>query len=186
MKRILDVVISFVALSFLLVPIISLAGIIKLTSKGPILYWSNRIGRRNVDFKMPKFRSMKIDTPEVASDLLTDPMSALTPIGNFLRKSSLDEVPQFWSVIKGDMSLVGPRPALVSQKDLIDLRTAKGVHNLSPGLTGLAQINGRDELTPLQKVAFDVKYLTNQNLLMDISIIWLTFIKVFKIDGVSH
>ena len=129
---------------------------------------------------------MKIDIPEVASNLLTDPMSALTSIGNFLCKSSLSEVPQFWLVIIGDMSLVGPRPALASQKDLIDLRAAKGVYNLSPGLTGLAKITRRDELIPPQKVAFDVKYLKNQNLLMDISIIWLTLIKVFKIDGVSH
>jgi O-antigen biosynthesis protein WbqP len=135
---------------------------------------------------MPKFRSMNVDTPAIATHLLVDPKSVLTPIGNFLRKSSLDELPQLWSIIKGDMSFVGPRPALFNQDDLVALRTGKGVHTLVPGLTGWAQVNGRDELPIAQKVALDVEYLQHQSLSMDIKIIWLTFIKVLKKDGVSH
>ena len=171
---------------FLLLPIIMVAVSVKLTSKGPALYWSDRVGKNNTIFKMPKFRSMKVDTPAVATHLLVDPKSALTPIGNFLRKSSLDELPQLWSIIKGDMSFVGPRPALFNQDDLVALRTEQGVHTLVPGLTGWAQVNGRDELPIAQKVALDVEYLQYQSLWMDIKIIWLTFIKVLKKDGVSH
>jgi len=175
-----------VTVVLLSLPVIIVVVLVKLTSKGPIFYWSDRVGKDNVIFKMPKFRSMNIDTPEVATHLLADPKSVLTPIGDFLRKSSLDELPQLWSIIKGDMSFVGPRPALFNQDDLIALRTEKGVHDLVPGLTGWAQINGRDELPIPQKVDLDVEYLHHQSLWLDIKIIWLTFIKVIKKDGVSH
>jgi len=186
MKRFVDLMLALVGVLFLLLPIIMVAVSVKLTSKGPALYWSDRVGKNNTIFKMPKFRSMKVDTPAVATHLLVDPKSALTPIGNFLRKSSLDELPQLWSIIKGDMSFVGPRPALFNQDDLVALRTEQGVHTLVPGLTGWAQVNGRDELPIAQKVALDVEYLQYQSLWMDIKIIWLTFIKVLKKDGVSH
>lgn len=186
MKRLFDLVLASIAISILLIPIVIVAILVKLTSKGPALYWSDRVGRENKIFKMPKFRSMKVDTPAVATHLLVDPKSVLTPVGNFLRKSSLDELPQLWSIIKGEMSFVGPRPALFNQDDLIALRTEQGVHALIPGLTGWAQVNGRDELPIPQKVALDVEYLQHQSLWLDIKIIWLTFIKVLKKDGVSH
>jgi O-antigen biosynthesis protein WbqP len=186
MKRLVDLTLTLVAILFLLLPMIIVAVLVKLTSKGSTLYWSDRVGKNNIIFKMPKFRSMKVDTPAVATHLLSDPKHYLTPIGNFLRKSSLDELPQLWSIIKGDMSFVGPRPALFNQTDLICLRTKKGVHHLIPGLTGWAQINGRDELPITQKVALDVEYLQKQCVWMDIEIIFFTFIKVLKIDGVSH
>jgi len=150
------------------------------------LYWSDRVGRNNVIFKMPKFRSMRVGTPAVATHLLGNPTAHLTPIGSFLRKSSLDELPQLWSILKGDMSFVGPRPALFNQKDLIDLRTAQGVHELVPGLTGWAQVNGRDELPIPDKVKLDVAYLQSQSLWFDVRILWLTFVKVLRRDGVSH
>ncbi len=160
--------------------------LVRFTSRGPILYWSDRVGRANQIFKMPKFRTMKVDTPAVATHLLTDPKQFLTPIGSFLRKSSLDELPQLWSILKGDMSLVGPRPALFNQDDLIALRTKYGVHNLVPGLTGWAQINGRDELPILEKVKLDVEYMQRQSLWFDIKIIILTFVKVLRRDGIQH
>jgi len=159
---------------------------VRLTSKGPALYWSDRVGRNNVIFKMPKFRSMRVGTPAVATHLLADARSHLTPIGSFLRKSSLDELPQLWSILAGDMSFVGPRPALFNQQDLIALRTEQGVHTLVPGLTGWAQVNGRDELPIPEKVKLDVAYLQRQSLWFDIRILWLTFVKVLKRDGVSH
>ncbi len=186
MKRLVGLMLALVAMLVLLLPIIVVAILVKLTSKGPALYWSDRVGKNNIIFKMPKFRSMQVNTPTVATHLLVDPNSVLTPIGNFLRKSSLDELPQLWSIIKGDMSFVGPRPALYNQDDLIALRTEQGVHALTPGLTGWAQVNGRDELPIPQKVALDVEYLEHQSLSLDIKIIWLTFIKVLKKDGVSH
>ena len=186
MKRLFDLVLAFIASSILLIPIIIVAVMVKLTSKGPALYWSDRVGRENQIFKMPKFRSMKVDTPAVATHLLVDPRSALTPIGNFLRKSSLDELPQLWSIIKGDMSFVGPRPALFNQDDLVALRTQQGVHMLVPGLTGWAQVNGRDELPIPQKVALDVEYLQQRSLWLDIKIIGLTLLKVIKSHGVAH
>lgn len=186
MKRVLDLIFALVAALILLLPIIIVAVLVKMTSKGPILYWSDRVGRNNVIFKMPKFRSMKVDTPAVATHLLTDPQSVLTPIGHFLRKSSLDELPQLWSIIKGDMSFVGPRPALFNQDDLIALRTEQGVHTLIPGLTGWAQINGRDELPIPQKVALDVEYMQRRSLWFDIQVLWLTFVKVIRRDDVSH
>jgi O-antigen biosynthesis protein WbqP len=186
MKRLFDLVLALVSINILIIPIVVTAVLIKLTSKGPALYWSERIGRNNQLFKMPKFRSMIINTPAVATHLLFDPQSALTPIGNFLRKSSLDELPQLWSILKGDMSFVGPRPALFNQDDLIALRTEQGVDKLVPGLTGLAQVNGRDELPIHQKVAFDVEYLKYHSFWFDIKILWLTFLKVLQRDGVSH
>jgi O-antigen biosynthesis protein WbqP len=186
MKRLFDLVLATVAFVILLPPIIVVGILVKLTSKGPILYWSDRVGIDNVLFGMPKFRSMKIDTPAVATHLLKDPKSVLTPVGDFLRKSSLDELPQLWCIVKGDMSFVGPRPALFNQDDLIALRTERKVHTLVPGLTGWAQINGRDELPISEKVTLDVEYLQQKSFLFDLKILWLTFVKVMKRDGVSH
>jgi len=160
--------------------------LICLTSKAPVIYWSDRIGRYNKVFRMPKFRSMRIDTPQIATHLLENPDIYLTPIGSFLRKSSLDELPQLWSILKGDMSFVGPRPALFNQDDLIFLRTRYGVDKLVPGLTGWAQINGRDELPIHEKVRLDVEYMQRQSLTFDLQILWLTFIKVIVKDGVAH
>jgi O-antigen biosynthesis protein WbqP len=159
---------------------------VRITSRGPALYWSDRIGRNNQIFKMPKFRTMRVGTPAVATHLLTDPNTYLTPIGSFLRKSSLDELPQLWSIIKGDMSFVGPRPALFNQQDLMELRTENGVHTLLPGLTGWAQVNGRDELPIPQKVAFDIEYLHRQSLSFDIRILFLTALKVIMRKDVTH
>jgi O-antigen biosynthesis protein WbqP len=186
MKRLFDLLLALLAACILLIPIIITAALIKLTSKGPALYWSDRIGKNNRLFKMPKFRSMNVNTPAVATHLLGDPKSVLTPIGNFLRLSSLDELPQLWSILKGDMSFVGPRPALFNQDDLIALRTEQGVDKLVPGLTGLAQVNGRDELPIQQKVAFDVEYLKCQSIWFDVKVLWFTFLKVLQRDGVSH
>ena len=186
MKRLFDVVVALVATVFLALPIVMTALAVRLTSPGPALYWSDRVGRHNRIFKMPKFRSMRIDTPAVATHLLQKPEQWLTPIGSFLRKSSLDELPQLWSILKGDMSFVGPRPALFNQDDLVALRTEKGVHELVPGLTGWAQVNGRDELPVPQKVQLDVEYLQRQSLLFDMKILWMTALKVLARDGVSH
>ncbi|MDR7096757.1 sugar transferase [Hydrogenophaga laconesensis] len=186
MKRLFDVFLALMASIILMVPIALTALAVRLTSKGPALYWSDRVGRHNRIFRMPKFRSMRTDTPAVATHLLTDPSRYLTPIGPFLRKSSLDELPQLWSILKGDMSFVGPRPALFNQDDLIALRTEQGVHELVPGLTGWAQVNGRDELPIPQKVALDAEYLRRQSLWFDVRILWMTFVKVLRRDGVAH
>ena len=186
MKRLFDLAMALVAAVFLALPIVMTALAVRLTSPGPALYWSDRVGRHNRIFKMPKFRSMRIDTPAVATHLLQNPEQWLTPIGSFLRKSSLDELPQLWSILKDDMSFVGPRPALFNQDDLIALRTEKGVHELVPGLTGWAQVNGRDELPIPQKVALDAEYLERRSLLFDMKILWLTALKVLARDGVSH
>jgi len=186
MKRLFDLVVALVATVFLVLPIVITALAVRLTSPGPVLYWSERVGRHNRIFKMPKFRSMRIDTPAVATHLLQNPDQWLTPIGSFLRKSSLDELPQLWSILKGDMSFVGPRPALFNQDDLIALRTERGVHELVPGLTGWAQVNGRDELPIPQKVALDAEYLQRQSLQFDLKILWMTVLKVLARDGVSH
>ncbi len=175
-----------VAAAILAVPVLLVAILVRCTSPGPILYWSDRVGRHNRIFRMPKFRSMRVDTPSVATHLLDNPDRWLTPVGSFLRKSSLDELPQLWSILSGDMSLVGPRPALFNQDDLIALRTELGVHNLVPGLTGWAQINGRDELPIPEKVRLDAEYLRRQSLLFDMKILWLTVLKVVRKDGVSH
>ena len=186
MKRIFDLALTlFIALALLL-PVLLLALVVRLTSKGPALYWSDRVGRNNVIFTMPKFRSMQIGTPAVATHLLSNPDTYLTPIGSLLRKSSLDELPQLWSILKGDMSFVGPRPALFNQQDLIALRTQRGVHELVPGLTGWAQINGRDELPIPDKVALDAEYLRRKSFWFDLKIIGLTAIKVVRRDSVSH
>lgn len=186
MKRTFDLVLALVASIVLLVPVVVVALLVRLTSPGPVLYWSDRVGRNNRIFKMPKFRSMRIDTPAVATHLLLNPDSYLTPIGSFLRKSSLDELPQLWSIFQGHMSFVGPRPALFNQYDLIELRTQSGVHKLLPGLTGWAQINGRDELPIPQKVALDIEYLKTQSIWLDIKIIFWTGLKVLRRDNVSH
>jgi len=186
MKRLADLLLAFLAAIILLLPFIIVALLVGLTSKGPVIYWSDRVGRYNQIFKMPKFRSMLIDTPAIATHLLTNPDQYLTPVGSFLRKSSLDELPQLWSIIKGDMSFVGPRPALYNQADLIALRTEKQVHTIVPGLTGWAQINGRDELPIPQKVELDAYYLQHQSLALDITILFRTFFKVIKRDGVTH
>lgn len=186
MKRWFDLTVGGVAALALLLPIVLVAFAVRMTSKGPALYWSNRVGRNNQLFKMPKFRSMQVGTPAVATHLLTNPNAYLTPIGSFIRKTSLDELPQLWSILKGDMSFVGPRPALFNQNDLIEMRTKAGVHQLTPGLTGWAQINGRDELPIPQKVALDVEYLHRQSLFFDIKIIFLTAWKVIRRDNVTH
>lgn len=186
LSRLFDLMLVVIAGIFLVIPLILLGILVRCTSVGSILYWSNRIGHQNRVFKMPKFRSMRVGTPIVATHLLLAPDSYLTPIGSFLRKTSLDELPQLWCILKGDMSFVGPRPALFNQDDLIDLRTKAGVHELLPGLTGWAQINGRDELPIAEKVAFDVEYLQRKSLLFDIKIIILTGIKVLRRDNVTH
>lgn len=186
MKRFFDLILVVSTFLVLVLPILFVALLVKFTSKGPALYWSDRVGKENQIFRMPKFRSMKVDTPVVATHLLDDPDSMLTPIGGFLRKSSLDELPQLWCILNGDMSFVGPRPALFNQEDLISLRTAKGVEKLVPGLTGWAQVNGRDELPIPQKVALDVEYSLKRSFWFDVLILWRTFLKVVKRDGVSH
>lgn len=186
MKRFFDLCLGLSAAVVLLLPVAVVALAVRLTSKGPALYWSDRVGRGNHIFRMPKFRTMRVGTPAVATHLLQDPDAHLTPIGSFLRKSSLDELPQLWSILKGDMSFVGPRPALFNQDDLIALRTASDVHHLLPGLTGWAQVNGRDELLIPEKVKLDVEYLQKQSLWFDIRILWLTFVKVVRRDGVTH
>ena len=186
MKRVFDIFFSCLAALILFVPVLLVAIAVRFTSKGPALYWSDRVGRNNVIFNMPKFRSMRVGTPAVATHLLPDARSHLTPIGSFLRKSSLDELPQLWSILLGDMSFVGPRPALFNQQDLIALRTERGVHTLVPGLTGWAQVNGRDELPIPEKVKLDMAYLQRQSLWFDVRILWMTFAKVLKRDGVSH
>ena len=186
MKRVFDICLGCLAALLLFVPVLLVAIAVRLTSKGPALYWSDRIGRNNVIFKMPKFRSMRVGTPAVATHLLADARSHLTPIGSFLRKNSLDELPQLWSILAGDMSFVGPRPALFNQHDLIALRTEQGVHTLVPGLTGWAQVNGRDELPIPDKVALDAEYLMQHCFWFDVKILWLTILKVFLREGVSH
>ena len=186
MKRIFDALLVIIVTILLVVPIILTAIAVRITSKGSVLYWSDRVGKNNKIFKMPKFRSMLIDTPNIATHLLNNPDSYLSPIGGFLRRSSLDEVPQLFSVLKGDMSFVGPRPALFNQDDLLALRAEKGVDKLLPGITGWAQVNGRDELSIPDKVALDVEYLNRQSFWFDIKILWMTFLRVVKRDDVSH
>ncbi|MDP2820530.1 MAG: sugar transferase [Polaromonas sp.] len=186
MKRVFDLLLALAAAVVLVVPVLLVWVMVRLTSPGPALYWSDRVGRHNKIFKMPKFRSMRVGTPAVATHLLADPKVHLTLIGSFLRKSSLDELPQLWSILVGDMSFVGPRPALFNQHDLIALRTQQGVHELVPGLTGWAQVNGRDELPIPDKVKLDVEYLQRRSLWFDVRIVWLTFVKVLQRDGVSH
>ncbi|QWD91826.1 sugar transferase [Polynucleobacter sp. MWH-Braz-FAM2G] len=186
MKRIFDLIVA-VAVGILFLPLILLTYLlVRLTSSGPAIYWSKRVGKNNQLFEMPKFRSMKIDTPALATHLLANPDSHLTPVGGFIRKTSLDELPQLWSILVGDMSLVGPRPALFNQDDLIAMRTKLGIEALTPGLTGWAQVNGRDELDLPTKVDFDYQYLQRQSLGFDLKILWLTFLKVLRSEGVTH
>lgn len=186
MKRFVDLGSVAIATCFLSIPIALIALLVRLTSRGPVLFWSDRVGVRNRIFRMPKFRTMLVGTPEVATHLLNDPKAHLTLIGGFLRRTSLDELPQIWNILRGEMSLVGPRPALFNQDDLIALRTAHGVDALVPGLTGWAQINGRDELPIPDKVRFDVEYLRRRSLWFDIAILWRTFFKVTVGEGVAH
>ena len=186
MKRIIDLLLVVVNFFILGVPMILVVISIRLTSKGPVLYWSDRVGKNNLTFKMPKFRSMIIETPILATHLLKEPDSYLSPIGNFLRRSSLDELPQLFSVLKGDMSFVGPRPALFNQYDLINLRTKNGVDKLLPGITGWAQVNGRDKLSIYDKVLLDIEYLKRQSIFFDIKILWMTILKVIKRDGLHR
>ncbi len=186
MKRFFDLIMACCLLIVFILPIIVISVIVKITSEGPVLHWSKRIGINNKIFLMPKFRTMLINTPDIATHLLKDPERYLTPIGPFLRKFSLDEIPQIWSILTGDMSFVGPRPALYNQDDLIGLRTAKGIHKLVPGITGWAQINGRDDLPIPQKVEYEEIYLKNWSLLFDFKILFLTFLKVVRAEGVKH
>lgn len=186
MKRLFDISVALLATLLLSLPLLVVALMVKLTSAGPVVYWSDRVGRHNRIFRMPKFRTMRVDTPAVATHLLADPKRFLTPVGSFLRKSSLDELPQLWSILAGDMSFVGPRPALFNQDDLIALRTKHGVDQVLPGLTGWAQINGRDELPIPDKVRLDAEYLQLQSFTLDLRIIFLTFLKVVRRDGITH
>ena len=186
LKRICDVLLSLLLLFCFSIPMILIALIVKLTSKGPALYWSDRVGINNTIFRMPKFRTMRLNTPEMATNLMSDPDLYLTSFGSFLRKFSLDELPQLWSILKGDMSFVGPRPALYNQDDLVDLRTKKGIHRLVPGVTGWAQVNGRDELPIPVKVEYDEYYLKNRSFILDLKILRMTFIKVLKTEGIQH
>lgn len=186
MKRLFDLSLALFAGVALALPMLVIAVAVRLSSVGPVLFWSDRVGRQNRIFKMPKFRSMYMCAPAVATHLLVEPDRYVTPVGSFLRKTSLDELPQLWSIMVGDMSFVGPRPALFNQHDLIELRTQSNVHMLVPGLTGWAQVNGRDELSIPEKVAFDAEYLQRRSLWFDIQILWLTFLKVAQRDGVTH
>jgi len=186
LKRIVDLTAAIAAIVVFAIPMLVVAAAVRLTSPGPVLYWSSRVGRHNRNFRMPKFRSMRVGTPAVATHLLQNPDAHLTPIGSFLRRSSLDELPQLWCVLKGEMSLVGPRPALFNQNELVALRTEYGVDALLPGLTGWAQINGRDELAIPEKVRLDADYLRRQSLALDLKIIWLTVAKVLGGQGVVH
>lgn len=186
MKRAMDICLACVALLLLGIPMALIAGWVRRTSEGPALYWSERVGQGNKVFRMPKFRSMVVGTPVVATHLLKDAPGQLTPIGAFLRRTSLDELPQLWSILRGEMSFVGPRPALFNQHDLIALRTERGVHELVPGLTGWAQVNGRDDLPMLRKVELDVEYLQRGSIWFDLKILWFTLVKVLRREGITH
>src|SRR5512138_1281636 len=185
-KRLFDLGLASVGIAAFSVPLLAVAAAVKLTSPGPVVHWSRRVGKGNREFKMPKFRTMRVDTPQLASHLISDPDRYLTPVGHFLRRTSLDELPQLLSIFKGDMSFVGPRPALFNQDDLVQLRTDRGVHELTPGLTGWAQINGRDELPIPVKVDFDSQYLDRRSLGFDLEILLRTAWKAFRGDGVDH
>jgi O-antigen biosynthesis protein WbqP len=186
MKRICDILLSLSLLGFLAVPMILIALIVKLTSQGPIIYWSDRVGINNTIFKMPKFRSMRLNTPAVATHLMKNPDLHLTSFGSFLRKFSLDELPQLWSILKGDMSFIGPRPALYNQNDLVDLRTSRGIDRLVPGVTGWAQVNGRDDIPIPLKVEYDGYYMENKSIILDLKIVWMTAVNVLRKRGIKH
>jgi len=186
LKRICDVLLSLLLLCFLTIPMILITLFVKLTSKGPALYWSDRVGINNILFSMPKFRTMRLDTPEVATHLMSDPDLYLTSFGSFLRKFSLDELPQLWSILKGDMSFIGPRPALYNQDDLVELRSKRGIHRLVPGVTGWAQVNGRDDIPILLKVEYDEYYMNNKSIILDFKIVWMTVVNVLRKRGIKH
>jgi O-antigen biosynthesis protein WbqP len=186
MKRLFDVALVLLLLPILLILMILIAGLVRLSSKGPIIHWSNRVGKKNIIFKMPKFRTMHLESPNIASNLLKNPEDYVTNIGSFLRKSSLDEIPQIISVIKGDMSIVGPRPALFNQYDLIKLRTKNGIDQLVPGVTGWAQVNGRDDLTTVEKVAFDIEYLNRMSFSFDLRVLWKSILILITRKNISH
>ncbi len=186
MKRIFDVLLSVLLLFCLSIAMILIALLVKLTSKGPVLYWSDRVGINNTIFRMPKFRTMRLDTPEMATHLMKDPDRYLTRVGSFLRKFSLDELPQLLSILKGDMSLIGPRPALYNQDDLIELRTKKGIHRLIPGVTGWAQVNGRDDIPIPVKVEYEEYYMNHKSMILDLKIAWMTLVNVLRKRGVKH
>jgi len=186
MKRLFDLILSVILLIVFSPPMIVIAVFISLTSKGPVFYFSKRVGRQNIIFNMPKFRSMKIDTPAMATHLISEVDKYLSPMGSFLRRYSLDELPQIFSIIKGDMSFVGPRPALFNQYDLIELRKKNGISNLIPGLTGWAQVNGRDDLSIQEKVKFEVEYMHRKSFWFELKILWMTVLKVFNRHGISH
>ena len=186
MKRIFDILLSVGILIVLAIPMLLITVLVRLTSKGPAIYWSKRVGMNGVIFEMPKFRSMQMDTPIIATHLMKQPDDFLSPIGAFLRRSSLDELPQLFSILKGNMSFIGPRPALFNQQELILLRKKNGIDGEKPGITGWAQVNGRDELSIADKVGFDVEYVNNQSILFDLKILWMTFVKVIKRTGVTH
>jgi O-antigen biosynthesis protein WbqP len=186
MKRLFDLLVVIVAGLIFAIPMILVAMAVGLTSQGPILYWSKRVGKNNRLFNMPKFRTMRVDTPVLPTHLLGNPDAYLTSIGSFLRKSSLDELPQLWCILRGDMTVVGPRPALSNQQDLIDARTVKGIHLIKPGLTGWAQVNGRDEIELAKKVQLDYEYLDKKSLIFDVYVVLLTFYKVVKREGIQH
>jgi O-antigen biosynthesis protein WbqP len=186
MKRLSDIILSSLLLIVFIIPMALIAVAVRITSKGPALYWSDRVGQWNRIFRMPKFRGMRIEAPQVATHLLRNPEAYITPIGGFLRRSSMDELPQLLSVLRGDLSLVGPRPALFNQKDLIALRTEAGVHELTPGITGWAQVNGRDDLPIAEKVRLDCEYLNNRSLWFDLKVLFMTVLKVVRRDGISH
>ena len=186
MKRSFDIVVSSILFLVLLLPMIFIGLAVILTSKGPIFYWSDRVGQNNTIFKMPKFRTMKIDAPTLATHLIKNPNDFISPVGVFLRNTSLDELPQLYSIIKGDMSIIGPRPALYNQRDLITLRTEKKLDKLLPGLTGWAQVNGRDELSIPEKVEFEIEYMQRKSFWFDLKILWMTFLKVLNSRGISH
>jgi O-antigen biosynthesis protein WbqP len=185
-KRLFDIFLISIIFFIVAIPLFLIFIAVRLTSKGPALYWSDRVGRYNRIFSMPKFRTMRVDTPSLATHLLDDPKAYLTLVGQFLRKSSLDELPQLWSILKGDMSFVGPRPALFNQFDLIKLRTSRDIHHLTPGLTGWAQVNGRDNLSIAKKVNFDAEYLKKKSFIFDLKILYLTFIKIIRREGIQH
>ena len=186
MKQIFDTALAILFFLIFFLPMLIIALLVKLTSKGPVLYWSDRVGKDNRIFRMPKFRTMMNDTPAVATHLMKNPEHYCTPVGSFLRKSSLDELPQLYSVLKGDMSFVGPRPALYNQDDLVELRTKKGIHRIIPGITGWAQINGRDDLPIPEKVDLDEYYLNNHSLMFDLKTLFMTLLSVIKRQGVQH
>lgn len=185
-KRIFDFVTAVILAAILSIPMLLIALLVRMSSAGPVLYWSDRVGLKNGIFRMPKFRTMRADTPAVATHLLKNPDEYLTPVGSFLRKFSLDELPQLWSILKGDMSFVGPRPALYNQDDLIRLRTLQGVHEILPGITGWAQVNGRDDIPIPKKVEYDSHYLAKKSFCFDLKILYMTVVKVIKAEGVRH